>query len=600
MNRLKKILLVYPEIPTNTYWSFTYALRFVNKKSSMPPLGLITVAALLPDTCDLKLVDMNIEPLTEADILWAEAVFVSAMIIQQESLKNVISLCNRLNRPVIAGGPYPTSSHEEIPGVDHFVLGEAETVLADFLADYEAGKARPIYRCESRPDITYSVTPRFDLLKRESYASMAIQYSRGCPFKCEFCDIWVVYGNKPRLKSAENVLTELDTLYRLGWKDAVFMVDDNFIGNKARVKKELLPALIEWQKAHNRVFEFYTEASINMADDPELMELMVKAGFNQVFVGIETPSKEALAETGKNQNLKYDLKDAVKAIQRHGMEVMAGFIIGFDSDTEDIFERQIAFIQETGIPKAMVGLLHALPGTVLYNRLEKEGRLSGHVLGSNTHTMGTNVVTKMDPETLKQGYKRVLATIYDANMKNYFARCNMLLDNLKGTGFTQREIRFDEIKSLLKSLTSQPFTSYGWQYLKYITRNLFRHPDLYAEVITYAIIGHHFRTITQETIKADGVISRLDEIYAKARAQLALYSQTVKTSSAGKIAHVSRIWQECKKSLNRTKARISRIHRDFRGDVTTRYEETRRKIRQLVTEAKQTPDLEKDKTAKAA
>jgi uncharacterized protein YukE len=248
----------------------------------------------------------------------------------------------------------------------------------------------------------------------------------------------------------------------------------------------------------------------------------------------------------------------------------------------------------------MVGLLHALPGTVLYNRLEKEGRLSGHVLGSNTHTMATNVVTKMDPETLKQGYKRVLATIYDSNMKNYFARCNMLLDNLKGTGFKQREIRFDEIKSLLKSLTSQPFTSYGWQYLKYITRNLFRHPDLYAEVITYAIIGHHFRTITQETLKADQVISGLDELYAKARAQLAHYSQAVKTSSAGRINHISRAWQECKKGLHRAKSRIGRIHRDFRGEVTTRYEETQKKIRQLFTEEKQGAGLDKDKTAKAA
>ncbi|ABW66796.1 B12-binding domain-containing radical SAM protein [Desulfosudis oleivorans] len=600
MKRLKNILLVYPEIPTNTYWSFTYALRYVNKKSSMPPLGLITVAALLPDTCNLKLVDMNIEPLTEADVLWADAVFVSAMIIQQESLRQAIALCNRLNKPVVAGGPYPTSSHEEIAGVDHFVLGEAEAVLAEFIADYEAGTARPMYHGDTRPDITYSVTPRFDLLKREAYASMAVQYSRGCPFKCEFCDIWVVYGNKPRLKSAENVLAELDTLYRLGWKDAVFMVDDNFIGNKSRVKKELLPALIKWQKAHNYVFEFYTEASINMADDAELMRLMSDAGFNQVFVGIETPSKEALEETGKSQNLKYDLKDAVRAIQQHGMEVMAGFIIGFDSDTEDIFERQIAFIQETGIPKAMVGLLHALPGTVLYNRLEKEGRLSGHALGSNTHTMATNVVTKMDSETLKQGYKRVLGTLYDANMKNYFARCDMLLDNLKGTGFKQREVRFDEIKSLLKSLTSQPFTGYGWQYLKYITRNLFRHPDLFAEVITYAIIGHHFRTITQETLKADQVISRLDEIYAKTRAQLTQYSQAMKSSSANRLADVSRIWGECKKSLGRTKGRISHIHRDFRGDVTSRYEETQQKIRQLFAEEKQDTGFDRHKGAKAA
>lgn len=594
MNSKRKILLVYPQIPSNTYWSFKYALRFINKKTSMPPLGLITVAALLPDGYDLRLVDMNVEPLRETDVKWADLVFVSAMIVQQESFMDVVSMCNKVCRPVVAGGAYATSSHEEIDGVDYFVLGEAEETLADFLADFEAGKARRIYRAETRPDITNSVVPRFDLLKRDLYASMAVQYSRGCPFKCEFCDIWTVYGNRPRVKSAESIIAELDALRRLGWKDAVFMVDDNFIGNKVKVKKELLPALIEWQKKHDYLFEFYTEASINLADDPELMGLMSEAGFNQVFIGIETPSKEALAETGKSQNLKHDLMKSVRTIQNHGLEVMAGFIIGFDSDTEDIFDRQIEFIQEAGIPKAMVGLLHALPGTLLYKRLEKEGRLSGHVTGSNTHTMQTNVVTKMDPDTLREGYKRVLDTIYDKNLKNYFARCDILLDNLKGTGFKQRKIRLDEIKALLKSLAFQPPTPYGWQYIKFITRNLFRHPDLFAEVITYSIVGNHFWAITRETLEAEKVKSKMDEIYQMAMDQLAKYSQTVSGTSAESMKAITRALNRYKKRLENIRRKIDSFHREFAKDLIARYNEIEDRLGKILTNITDSSHLAKN------
>ncbi|MBW2365649.1 MAG: B12-binding domain-containing radical SAM protein, partial [Deltaproteobacteria bacterium] len=360
MSTVKNILLVYPEVPTNTYWSFKYALKFLKKKSAMPPLGLITLAALFPENYNLRLIDMNIEPLNEKDIQWADAVFVSAMIIQKESLKKVIADCNRLKTPVVSGGPYATSSYQEIDGVDHFVLGEVEDTFKNFLQDLEKGNAKKIYRQPERPDITSTVTPRFDLLDMNAYSSMSIQYSRGCPFKCEFCDIWKVYGNKPRVKSAETVIRELDVLYQSGWEGPVFMVDDNFIGNKKHVKKELLPVIIEWQIKHSHIFRFTTEASINIADDNELLAQMRDAGFNQVFIGIETPSTEALKETGKFQNLKIDMVEAIQTVQEYSIEVMAGFIIGFDTDKEDIFDRQISFIQQTGIPQAMVGLLNAL------------------------------------------------------------------------------------------------------------------------------------------------------------------------------------------------------------------------------------------------
>ncbi|MFO8049834.1 MAG: radical SAM protein [Desulfosudaceae bacterium] len=586
MGRLNNILLVYPEIPNNTYWSFQYSLRFINKRTCLPPLGLITMAALLPEKYNLKLVDLNIEPLAESDIDWADAVFISAMIIQQNSMNDIIKACHRSGTPVVAGGPHPTSSHQAIDGVDHFVLGEAETIINEFLEDFENGTARHVYHAASRPDLDDTPIPRFDLLKMDEYSSMAVQYSRGCPFQCEFCDIWVIYGRQPRVKSAPNIVKEIDTLYQLGWDGSIFMVDDNFIGNKNRVKKELLPALIEWEKANQHRFKFYTEASINLAEDEDLMKAMNKAGFDQVFIGIETPSEEGLKETGKSQNLKCDLREAVRIIQKHGMEVTAGFILGFDSDTEDIFDRQIEFIQQTGIPKAMVGMMQALPGTKLFERLEKEGRiLSDHLEGSNTHTMTTNFVPTMDEEKLKEGYKRVLDTLYDYNLKNYFARCDLLLANLHHTGFKQRKLRWLEIRALLRSLLLQPLTPYGWQYLKFISRNLIRNPGVFAEVVTYAVMGHHFHIITQETLKVDQVASRLDDIYEKARAQVRRYSSSMKSSSAPQRQKLSELWKSYHKVLKKSESFINHIHVDFRRDVVDKYQDIYNRTRQLFTEA---------------
>ncbi|WP_319523946.1 B12-binding domain-containing radical SAM protein [uncultured Desulfosarcina sp.] len=588
MYRLKNILLVYPEIPKNTYWSFEYSLRFIDRSAALPPLGLITIAALLPKRFDLKLVDMNIEPLKQSDLEWADAVFVSAMIIQKDSLADIVRMCRKAGAPVVAGGPYPTASHEEIEGVDHFVLGEAEAVLPDFLADFENGIAGSVYRARQKPDITHSVVPRFDLLKMNRYGSMAIQYSRGCPFNCEFCDIWIMYGNKPRLKSAESMVREIDTLYRLGWRGSIFIVDDNFIGNKTRVKRELLPAIKKWEEENRFVFNFYTEASINMAADPELMEGMNAVGFDQVFVGIETPSKEGLSETGKSQNLKCDLLEAVRTIQRHGMEVTAGFILGFDSDTEDIFDRQIDFIQSAGIPKAMVGVLTALPGTKLYRRLEKDGRIiAGNLTGSNTHTMCTNVVTTMPPAKLRQGYKKVLGTLYDSNLKNYFARCETLLARLKGTDCRRRQLRLYEIRALLKSLAIQPFTPYGWQYLKFVARNLMRRPGLFSEAITHAVMGHHFYIITRETLKVDAVSSTLDDIYEKTCAAIVRLADPVKVSSVLQRQKLSEGWAICMAGFEKAKTVIDHVHKDFRADVVRQYYEMVARTRALFEDAEQ-------------
>lgn len=582
--KMKNILLVYPEVPGNTYWSFKHALKFVHKKSSMPPLGLITIAALIPEKYNLRLIDMNTGPLIEKDILWADAVFISAMIIQKESFIKAVSACKRLHVPVVAGGPYPTSSYNEIQDVDHFVLGEVEDTLKIFLDDYENGCAKKIYLPGRRPDLSNSAIPRFDLLDMKAYSSMSIQYSRGCPFKCEFCDIWKSYGNTPRLKPANNIILELDSIYDLGWQGPVFIVDDNFIGNKKRVKGELLPILIEWQKKHGHVFRFFTEASINLADDAKLMEQMKNAGFNEVFIGIETPSRESLKETGKFHNLKSDLHEAVLKIQQHGMEVMAGFIVGFDSDKEDIFDRQISFVQKAGIPKAMVGLLIALPNTSLFSRLKQEGRIICESIGNNTHGMSTNFATKMDIIKLKEGYKKVLDNIYDSNLKNYFARCSMLLDNLGNTAFFQRKIRFPEIRIFIESLFRQIFTRYGFQYMKFLARNFLKHRNIFAETIRFGIVGHHFHVITREMLKMDRIYSSLETCYCNFREQIKKYQETVKVNSRETIIRATLLLNQSRKNFEELKKKAGKIDADFRNEIIIKFNEVSKRTEDLFKE----------------
>jgi radical SAM superfamily enzyme YgiQ (UPF0313 family) len=585
--RYKNILLVYPEVPSNTYWSFKHALKFIRKKSAMPPLGLITVAALFPESYNLKLIDINIEPLTDADIQWADAVFISAMIVQQESLKKIIAQCAPYHKTIVAGGPYVNSNFEDITGVDHLVLGEVEETFADFLNDLQNGTAKPMYVRPPHPDISNAPAPRFDLLNINAYGSMAVQYSRGCPFHCEFCDIWTVYGNKPRLKSSIAMINEIDILFKLGWRGAIFIVDDNFIGNKNRVKKELLPTLKEWQKVHGRPFHFYTEASINMADDEELLIAMREAGFNEVFIGIETPNLEGLKETGKIQNLKTDMEKSVRAIQRHGIEVMAGFIVGFDNDGEDIFQRQISFIQKNAIPKAMIGLLNALPGTRLYQRLMEEGRILNATLGNNTHSLITNFQTIMDSEKLSEGYKKILSHIYDSRLKYYFERCNSLFDRMEYREFFQRKIQWEEIKFFFKSIFRQPFTPYGLQYLMFVFRNFFKHRDIFGEVITFSIVGHHFHKITQQTLKIDRISNALDKKYQSFAELVNTYSTIILDNSRNNIAYVAKLWKKRIKLLKQMKHKIDAIPLDFRQDLTLKYIELSRQMRDMMNRFEQ-------------
>ncbi len=488
-----KILLVYPKYP-DTFWSFKYALKFIAKKASFPPLGLLTVAAMLPDEWEKRLVDMNVTALTDDDLMWADYVFISAMIVQSKSVMEVIRRCNGLDVKIVAGGPLFTTGHEEFQGVDHFVLNEAENTLPLFLDDLKMGRARKIYVSDDWPDIKKTPSPQWGLIDKKKYASMSIQYSRGCPYKCEFCDIIILNGHKPRTKSASQIRAELDAIYALGWRGGVFFVDDNYIGNKKTLKNELLPALIDWMTAKKYPFYFLTETSINLADDDELIKRMVKAGFRRVFIGIETPNEDSLTECNKYLNKNRDLLASVKKIQNLGLEVQGGFIVGFDSDTPSIFEKQIKFIQNSGIVTAMVGLLNAPRGTRLYQRLKKEGRLLGSTSGDNTD-FSLNFIPKMNREILITGYKKILDTIYSP--KHYYKRVRTFLKHYKPKKFDKKTyFKFCYITAFLKSIWLLGIQGKErFQYWKLIIWTLVRRPYFIGISISFAIYGFHFRKI---------------------------------------------------------------------------------------------------------
>jgi len=513
----KRILLVHPEFPT-TYWSFDHALPFVGKKASLPPLGLMTVAAMLPPAYEVRLVDLNVTALSPADVSWADLVFLSAMIVQKESFDEVTALCRQLGKPVVAGGPYPISMYGQIQGVDHFVLDEAELTLPRFLEDLEKGRPGRVYRDERKPDLSGTPVPRFDLIDVAAYDSMPLQYSRGCPYNCEFCDIIEMFGHVQRTKNPLQFLRELDAVWATGFRGGVFIVDDNFIGNR-RKTRELLRAVSGWQKEHGHPFPLSTEASIDLAQDEELLDLMVEAGFVMVFVGIETPDEATLAFTQKTQNLKAGILASVLKIQARGIEVTGGFIVGFDTDAPDIYQRQIDFIQEAGIPIAMVGLLNAVPKTQLYKRLQGEGRLLADTTGNNTHTLRLNFVPRRPEAEVVEGYKRVLATLYSP--ANYFRRCATLLERLPRRSRSGRPVSWSGIKALLRSLVQQTFSPYGWHYLRLLAGAALHRPALFPDAVAYAIKGHHLFVITEEILKADAFSRRLGDTRQSFQPQVA-------------------------------------------------------------------------------
>jgi radical SAM superfamily enzyme YgiQ (UPF0313 family) len=486
------ILLVYPEFP-DTFWSFKHALKFVRKRASMPPLGLLTVAAMLPAEWNKRLVDVNATNLTDADLAWADYVFISAMVVQRESTHQIIARCNATGVPVVAGGPLFMGEHEQFPTVDHFVLNEAELTLPLFLADLEHGCAKRVYATTEFADIQQTPLPMRELADMRRYASMGIQFSRGCPYNCDFCNVTTLFGHRPRTKTAAQIIAELDSLYALGWRGGVFFVDDNLIGNKRELKTELLPALIEWRKGKIGL-PFNTEVSINLADDEELMRLMVEAGFDTVFIGIETPDEDSLAECSKNQNKNRDLVENVKRIQRAGLQVQAGFIVGFDSDKPSIFQRQIDFIQQCGIATAMVGLLQAPPGTKLYERLKQEGRLAEEMSGDNVDGT-TNIIPAMNLDTLREGYKNIMNHIYSPGP--YYQRVKTFLREYKAPKVTHK-LDIQYILAFFRSVFRLGIIGKErFHYWKLVIWTLFRRPTLFPLAIELSIYGHHFRKVCE-------------------------------------------------------------------------------------------------------
>ncbi len=492
---IMKILLVYPEIPP-TFWSFKYALKFIGKKASDPPLGLLTLASLLPSVWEKKLVDLNTRRLSQKDVAWADLVFISGMDIQKKSFIEVVKRCKGAGKFVVAGGPMVTQYPEGFPDVDCFILNEAEITMEPFLRDLESEHLKRVYKTGGFADLSQTPSPDWSLLHLKDYASMDLQYSRGCPFNCEFCSITALFGHKPRVKATDQFLDEITSLYDAKWRGPVFIVDDNFIGNKRRLKNEMLPDLISWQEDHHYPFSFTTEVSINLSDDEELMDMMRQAGFSTCFVGIESSEEASLTECHKTQNQGRDMVQSVKTMQRKGFNISGGFIIGFDNDPADIFDRQAKFIQNSGIVTAMVGLLNAPLGTRLYKRLKEENRIISGITGNNTDGV-LNFIPKLRPDILINGYRSLMKRIYSPKL--FFERIRVFLEEYRVPYETINISPFAGIRSfflvLLKlGVMKRDGKFYFWKLFWY---TLFNCPEKLRMALTFAVYGYHFQRVAE-------------------------------------------------------------------------------------------------------
>jgi len=493
-----RCLLICPEFP-DTFWSFRHAISFTRRKAALPPLGLLTMAAMLPTEWPKRLVDLNLRRLTDADIAWAETVFVGAMTVQRASAEKAIARCRAAGRPVVAGGPLFTVEPEHFPQVEHLVLGEAEVALAPFLADLAAGRARRVYRAEGFADLARSPGPLWELADLGGYMTASLQVTRGCPHDCDFCNVTSLLGRRPRHKTPAQVLAELDALWDRGWRKSVFVVDDNFIGDRRWLKRELLPALLEWRRrgpggAPRRGMPFHTQVTIDLADDAGLMASMVAAGFDAVFVGIESPDDAALSECGKRQDTGRGLAVDAQRHQRAGLEGQGGFIVGFDHDGPGVFQRQLELIQRGGIVTAMVGLLQAPPGTRLHGRLLAAGRITAQRWGDNTEGL-TNIVPKMDVQALRQGYRALMERLYSPRV--FYRRLRTFLREVK-LPVVRVPLDADRLTAFARSLWRLGVRGrerfHFWNLLRW---TLLHRPRALPLAVTLAIYGHHFRRVCE-------------------------------------------------------------------------------------------------------
>lgn len=567
---MTRALLIYPQFP-ETFWGYQRALRFLGLRATHPPLGLLTVAGMLPsEEYELRLVDLNVRPLKAEDLRWADIVLTGGMMIQRPSVERIAQQCRQARVPVVIGGPDATASSGDLPETAHLVLGEAESPrFLEALRVMAEAETRVVLDLRNEPQgISGSPLPRYDLIEMKRYASMALQMSRGCPFRCEFCDIPSLFGNRTRYKSIDRTLAELEVLFERGWRGGVFWVDDNFIGNK-KVCKEILPSVVDWQSRHGMPFQFYTQASVNLAADSQLVDLMGRAGFDSVFLGIETSHQESLRETGKLQNTRFDLLESIKKLQRAGLEVMGGFIIGFDNDPVDIDRHLVRFIQASGIPVAMTGLLNALPGSPLHRRFAKEGRLldaqSGQK-GDNTFQFGFNFQTVQDAGRMIGAYKNVLLEVY-GKPGNYFRRVTELYRNL-GQGLASKSpLTLRRLRACMRSLLMIPTSKYGWSYGNFLLRTLVRYPTRIQDAIRHGIVGFHFYKLTHERLAVDeftrfvnSAVERVREAYDSRRDE--------------GVRLAAQVLAEGRKRLRRLPANVRSEMREF-------YEELERAVRSL-------------------
>ncbi len=490
----KKVLMLYPEYPV-TFWSFKHVLKYISKKAAFPPLGLLTVAAMLPQDWEIRVIDLNTDQAEKKDYDWADYVMISAMIIQKKSVCEILDKCRQYGKKVIAGGPLFNIVPEDYSAsIDHLVLGEAESSLPPLLADLEKGCPRRVYASDQFPALTTTPLPRWDLIDVGKYASLTVQFSRGCPHDCEFCDITALYGRTPRLKGQDQFIRELQAAYDTGWRGTVFVVDDNFIGNKREVKKTL-PKVIDWMKLRNYPFDFMTETTITLADDDELIRLMAEAGFDNVFIGFETPEEASLKECSKNHNCRRDMVASVKKLQNAGIQVMGGYIVGFDHDDESIFSKQIKFIQDSGVVTAMVSLLSVVPKTRLWQRLKNENRLDEDLIKENG-TCDLNFTPVMNRAALLEGYREVVRTIYSPGP--YYQRICKFLENYRPNRTRKIKVDFTRIKALIRSVFLNGFLGNGitqWHYWKMLIKLLVRYRDAFPDAMSLMILGIHFRKI---------------------------------------------------------------------------------------------------------
>ncbi|WP_017662306.1 B12-binding domain-containing radical SAM protein [Baaleninema simplex] len=526
-----RVLLLYPRFP-KSFWSFDKAMELVGRKAVLPPLGLITVAAILPDTWELKLVDLNVRPVEESEWDWAELVILSGMIVQKDDMMAQIQHAQRRGKPVAVGGPYPTSLPEELEeaGADFLVLDEGEITLPMFVEAIERGDTRGVFRATEKPAVTETPIPRYDLLELDAYDNMSVQFSRGCPFQCEFCDIIVLYGRKPRTKNPEQLLAELDTLYELGWRGSVFLVDDNFIGNKRNVKL-LLRAIKPWMKEHQYPFHLSTEASVDLAQDAELMDLMADCNFNSVFLGIETPDADSLALTKKFQNTRDPLTEAVGAINAAGMRVMAGFIIGFDGEKPGAGDRIVEFVEQTAIPQAMVSMLQVLPNTALMERLKKEGRLLEQVSGVNQTTL-MNFIPTRPIEDIANEYVDAFYQLYDpVRYQNRVYRHYISMSEPRHAVSKRGNVAWKDIRALLTIAWRQGvLRPTRWTFWRYLADVYFKKPRLVISYLATCALSEHFieyREMVRHNIEAQL------EAYLKAKSNLDESSEKPVPVSAG-------------------------------------------------------------------